>query len=56
MAVLTSTHNLFFGGKVRKIIFTSCKSQFYYIKVGFKGGGSKLFRHVFVIKPEEAEK
>ena len=25
-----------------------CKPQFYYIKVGFKGG-SKLYRHVFVM-------
>ena len=26
-----------------------CKPQFYYIKVGFKGG-SKLYRYVFVMK------
>ena len=24
-----------------------CKPQFYYTKVGFKGGGSKLYRYVF---------
>ena len=27
----------------------SCKPQFYYIKVGFKGRGSKLYRYVFVM-------
>ena len=26
-----------------------CKPQLYYIKVGFKGGGAKLYRYVFVI-------
>ena len=26
-----------------------CKPQFYYIKMGFKGGGSKLYRHAFVM-------
>ena len=34
-AVLTSTHNLCFGTKTRKIIYP-CKPQFYYIKAGFK--------------------
>ena len=35
-AVLTSTHNLCFGAKIRKIVYP-CIPQFYYIKVGFKG-------------------
>ena len=35
-AVLTSTHDLCFGAKVRKNVYP-CKSQFYYIKVGCKG-------------------
>ena len=35
-AVLTSTHNLCFGAKIRKIGIP-CIPQFYYIKVGFKG-------------------
>ena len=34
-AVLTSTHNLCFGAKIRKVY--PCKPQFYYIKVGCKG-------------------
>ena len=34
-AVLTSTHNLCFGAKIRKIGIP-CIPQFYYIKVGFK--------------------
>ena len=34
-AVLSSTHNLCFGAKIRKIY--PCKPQFYYIKVGCKG-------------------
>ena len=36
-AVLTSTHNLCFGAKIRKIGIHICISQFCYIKVGFKG-------------------
>ena len=35
-AVLTSTHNLCFGAKIRKNVYT-CKPQFYYTKVGCKG-------------------
>ena len=35
-AVLTSTHNLCFGAKIRKKVYP-CKTQFYYIKVGCKG-------------------
>ena len=35
-AVLTSTHNLCFGAKIRKKVYP-CIPQFYYIKVGFKG-------------------
>ena len=35
-AVLTSTHNLCFRAKIRKIVYP-CKYQFYYIKVGCKG-------------------
>ena len=35
-AVLTCTHNLCFGEKIRKKIYP-CIPQFYYIKVGFKG-------------------
>ena len=35
-AVLTSTHDLCFGAKIRKNVYP-CKSQFYYIKVGCKG-------------------
>ena len=35
-AVLTSTHNLFFGAKIRKNVYP-CKPQFYYTKVGCKG-------------------
>ena len=31
-----STHNLCFGAKIKKKAF-SCKPQFYYKKVGFKG-------------------
>ena len=31
-----STHNLCFRAKIRKNVY-SCKSQFYYIKVGCKG-------------------
>ena len=37
-AVLTSTHHLCFGAKIRKIgLVYPWKPQFYYIKVGFKG-------------------
>ena len=35
-AVLTSTHNLCFGAKNEKYVYP-CRSQFCYIKVGFKG-------------------
>ena len=35
-AVLTSTHNLCFGAKIRNNIYP-CKPQVYYIKVGCKG-------------------
>ena len=37
--VLTSTHNLCFRAKIRKIMLTvnSCKPQFYYMKVGCNG-------------------
>ena len=35
-AVLTSTHNLCFGAKIRKIGIP-LHTQFFYIKVGFKG-------------------
>ena len=47
-AVLTSTYNLC---KNKKNNVYPCKPQFYYIKVGFKGGGggSKLYSHVFVV-------
>ena len=30
-------HNLWFWAEIRKIMYTPCKPQFYYIKVGFKG-------------------
>ena len=30
-------HNLCFCAEIRKIMYTPCKSQFYCIKVGFKG-------------------
>ena len=33
--------------KIRKIMYTPYKSQFFYIKMGFKG--SKLYRRVFVL-------
>ena len=36
--VLTSIHNLCFIAKIRKIMFTPCKPQFHFLKVGFKGG------------------
>ena len=49
-AVLTSTHNLCFEQKNNNVY--PCKSQFFYIKVGFKeGGGSKLYRLVFMMWP-----
>ena len=35
-AVLTSTHNLCFGAKIRKKVYP-CIPQFCYIAVGFKG-------------------
>ena len=35
--VLVSTHNLCFWTEIRKIMYTPCKPQLYYIKVGFKG-------------------
>ena len=35
-AVLTSTHNLCFGAKIRKIGIPLQTPQFYYIKVGFR--------------------
>ena len=35
-AILTSTHKLCFGAKIRKKIYP-CIPQFYYIKVGLKG-------------------
>ena len=37
MAVLTSTHNLCFGAKIRKIVYPFVP-QFSFIKVGYKGG------------------
>ena len=40
-------HNLCFWAEIKKSNVCSCKFQFYYIKVGFKG--SKLYRHVFVM-------
>ena len=48
-AVLTSTHNLCFLAKIRKIMYRvyPFKPQFYYIKVGFKGVG--LYRRVCVM-------
>ena len=36
-AVLTSTHNLCFGAKIRKQLAYPCIAQFHYIKVGFEG-------------------
>ena len=36
-ALLTSTHNLWFRAEIRENVYP-CKPQFYYIKVGFKGG------------------
>ena len=35
-AVLTNTHNLCFGAKIRKKVYP-CKPQFYYIRLGCKG-------------------
>ena len=35
-AVLTSTHNVSFVAKIRKIVYP-CKLQFYCLKVGFEG-------------------
>ena len=43
--VLTSTHNLCLGAKIKKVY--PCKPQFYYIKVGCKG--------VFVTRLEHDE-
>ena len=36
VAVLTSAYNLYFGAKIRKIVYPS-KPQIFCIKVGFKG-------------------
>ena len=36
-AVLTSTHNLCFGAKIRKNMYTRVNPTFFYIKVGCKG-------------------
>ena len=44
-AILTSTHNLCFGAKIRKIGIP-LQTQFYYIKVGFKVF-SKKFTDMF---------
>ena len=44
-AALTSTHNLCFGSKIRKVY--PCKPQFYFINVGYKG--YTLHRHVYVV-------
>ena len=45
-AVLTSTHNLCFEQKNNNVY--PCKSQFFYIKVGFKeGGGVKIIQACF---------
>ena len=35
-AILTSTHNVCYGSKIRKIAYP-CIPQFYYIKVGYNG-------------------
>ena len=36
-----------FLSRHKKIMYTyPCKPQFYYIKMGFKGAGSELYRHV----------
>ena len=37
-AVLMSTHDLSFRAKIKKINVYPCTPQFYYIKVGCKGG------------------
>ena len=42
-AVLTSTHNLCFGSKIRKICILLQTPVFLYIKVGFRGGGGGEF-------------
>ena len=47
-AVLTSTLNLCFEQNKKNNVYP-CKPKFYYIKVGFKGGGSKLYGRVFVM-------
>ena len=48
-AVLTSTHNLYFGAKIRKIgIHLHCYPVLLYIIVGFRG--YILHGHVFVIR------
>ena len=53
-----STHNLCFSQNMKNNVYP-CKTQFHYVKVGFKWGGgggggggggeSKLYRHVFVM-------
>ena len=53
-AVLTGTPQSMFLSRNKKNNVYPCKPQFYYIKVGFKGGGgggSKFYRHVFVMQP-----
>ena len=45
-AVLTSTHNLRFGAKIRRNVYP-CKPKFHYIKVGCKG--YKSHGHVFLM-------
>ena len=39
---LTSTHNLCFWAEIRKNNVYLCKPPFYYVKVGFRGGGVKI--------------
>ena len=55
-AVLTSTHNLCFGAKIRKNVYP-CKPQFYYIKVGCKGAfvTRTSFRDVSLLNYQRTE-
>ena len=49
MAVLTSTHNLYFGAKIRKIGIPLHTPVVLYVKVGYKG--VYIIRTCFVMQP-----
>ena len=51
--------SMFFFSRKKKNNVYPCKLQFYYIKLGFKGGwggGSKLYRLVFVMQVKKKKK